>query len=1152
MERIKGRQTAMKKILVANRGEIAIRIFRACTELGIETVGIYAQEEKGAVHRFKADEAYLIGQGKKPVEAYLDIEGIIAIAKKSGADAIHPGYGFLSENYNFAKRCKEEGIKFIGPQLENLDTFGDKIKAKEAARKAGLPSIPSTDGAVSGVEEVKAFGEKVGYPILIKAALGGGGRGMRLVRSAEEVEAGFNMATSEAKKAFGSGLVYVEKYLVNPKHIEVQILGDEHGNVIHLWERDCSVQRRNQKVVEVAPCVSLDEETREDMCEAARRFMASVNYQNAGTVEFLYDGKDYYFIEVNPRVQVEHTITELITDVDIVQSQILIAMGKDLYKDLGFVKDQPVSRRGFAIQCRITTEDPENHFMPDTGRINTYRSPGGMGVRLDAGDGFQNTVVTPYFDSLLAKLCTYGPSFEATTTKMQRALKEYRIRGVKTNIPFLRRVVGHPLFINGEATTTFIDQTPELFKFSAVRNRGNKVLQYIGDTTVNGFPGIGKVERRSVETAYLSPTYNPPKEPVVFPKHILDEQGPDAVAKWAMDQKQLLLTDTSFRDAHQSLLATRVRSRDMILLADKMEEAIPQLFSMEVWGGATFDTAYRFLNESPWDRLREFRKRMPNTLLQMLLRGSNAVGYSVYPDNVLRAFILKSAELGVDVFRIFDSLNWFDQIEKSIEYVNEAGKIAEGAVCYTADLFDESRPKYSLQYYVDLALKLEKAGAHIIAIKDMAGLLKPNASYALISELKEKLKVPVHLHTHDTANMGVANSIAAARAGVDIMDVALDAVSSTTSHPAIGSVYYALSGDDRQPNLDMENVEKVNDYWTGVRKYYYAFDNGSMQPLTNIYTHEMPGGQYTNLQQQAKSVGLSSRWDDVKKMYHRVNMLFGDIVKVTPSSKVVGDMTLFMLQNDITPENFFEKGKTIDFPASVIEFFQGKLGQPVGGFPEDVRDIVLKGRPYSTVRPGSLEEPVDFDAVKKMLEEKLPDREITDEDVLGYLMYPKVFMDYCKINAKYGDISNVDTLTFFYGLEEGRSIEVEIEPGKILYIRLLQISDVDFEGNRQLFFEFNGQSRTIEIRDLSIKEVKEKRAKAEAGNSKQIGATMPGSVVKLIHKAGDSVKAGEAVLITEAMKMETSIQAPASGTIKAIMVKEGDSIELGDLLVEFE
>ena len=1141
----------MKKVLVANRGEIAIRVFRACAELGIATVGIYAAEDEYSVHRFKADEAYLIGEGKKPIEAYLDIEGIIQVAKEAGADAIHPGYGFLSENLQFAKRCQEEGLTFIGPKLEHLDIFGDKIKAKEAAVKAGIQSIPGSDGPVDSVDEVLDFAKDYGYPIMIKAALGGGGRGMRVAFDDAQALEGYNRAKSEAKAAFGSDEVYVEKYIADPKHIEVQILGDTHGNVVHLFERDCSVQRRHQKVVEVAPCVSLSTELREKICGAAVQLMKHVGYVNAGTVEFLVSGDDFYFIEVNPRVQVEHTITELITDIDIVTSQLLIAQGKDLHKDIHIPQQENIYLKGAAIQCRITTEDPLNNFMPDTGKIDTYRSPGGFGVRLDVGNAYAGAIVTPYFDSLLVKVCTHGATFQAAIQKMQRCLKEFRIRGVKTNIPFMQNVIHNEVFQSGNAKTTFIDNTPSLFEFSSTRDRGNKTMKYIGEITINGFPGIDKKEKPFFEVPRVPKELFTQNKEIVTAKKILDKEGPQAVSKWVQEQQAVLLTDTTFRDAHQSLLATRVRTHDIEKIAAQTQLAIPQLFSSEMWGGATFDVAYRFLNEDPWERLRKIRQQMPNTLMQMLFRGSNAVGYSNYPDNVIQAFIKESAKQGIDVFRIFDSLNWTAQMEPSIQAVLDSGKIAEAAICYTGDINDPLRSKYDIHYYKQMAKDLESLGAHIIAIKDMAGLLKPQAAYRLISELKDTVDVPIHLHTHDTSGNAIMTYEKAIQAGVDIVDVAISAMSAHTSQPSMSSLYYALLGDKRAPQMDIQKAQALNHYWEDVRPYYQSFENGMNAPQTEVYLHEMPGGQYSNLQQQAKAVGLSDKWDEVKQMYRKVNMMFGDIVKVTPSSKVVGDMALFMVQNQLTEEDLYEKGDTLSFPDSVVSFFEGQLGQPVGGFPEKLQKIILKGRPAITVRPGQLAPAVDFEKVRNELAEKVGFTP-KDEQVLSYLMYPQVFLDYCKAYEQFGEVKLLDTPTFFYGMRLGEKINVEIEKGKVLIIRLDEIGEADEEGNRILFFNLNGQRREIVVNDKSVQSTIVHRKKAEPTDKNQYGATMSGSVLQVLVKKGDHVKKCDVLMITEAMKMETAIEARFDGVVDHLYVHPGETIQSGDLLIELK
>lgn len=1142
----------IQKVLVANRGEIAIRIFRACTELGIRTVAVYSKEDEGSYHRYKADEAYLVGEGKNPLEAYLDIEGIIEIAKNNGVDAIHPGYGFLSENTQFAKRCEEEGIIFIGPKSEHLVIFGDKVKAKNEAVKAGIPVVPGSDGPVSGLDEIERFADEHGYPLMIKAALGGGGRGMRIVRSGGELADAYQRAKSEAKKAFGADEVYVEKLIENPKHIEVQILADAHGDIVHLYERDCSVQRRHQKVVEVAPSVSLDSLTRDAICNAAVQLAKSVNYLNAGTVEFLVDGEgNFYFIEVNPRVQVEHTITELVTGVDIVQSQIYIAEGYALHGDvIGIPSQEEISLNGYAIQSRVTTEDPANNFMPDTGKIMAYRTGGGFGVRLDAGNGFQGAVITPYYDSLLVKLSTWALTFENAAAKMLRNLREFRIRGIKTNIAFLENVVQHEKFLSGEYNTSFIDTTPELFVFPKRKDRGTKMLTYIATTTLNGFPGIERQKK---------PTFSQPVIPKVkysepIPdgtKQILDERGADGLSEWVKEQKEVLLTDTTFRDAHQSLLATRVRTNDLKKIAEPTARLLPNLFSSEMWGGATFDTAMRFLGEDPWKRLMILREKMPNVLLQMLLRSSNAVGYTNYPDNVIREFVKKSADAGIDVFRIFDSLNWTKGMQLAIDTVRETGKIAEAAICYTGDILDPSRPKYDLNYYTNMAKELESAGAHILGIKDMAGLLKPQAAYELVSALKETVDIPIHLHTHDTSGNGIYMYAKAVEAGVDIVDVAVSSMAGLTSQPSANTLYYALEHSVRQPNLDIHSLEKLSEFWETTRKFYSGFESGMIAPNPEVYEHEMPGGQYSNLQQQAKAVGLGGRWDEVKRMYRRVNDLFGDIVKVTPSSKIVGDMALYMLQNDLTEDDLFEKGESLDFPNSVVEFFQGYIGQPYQGFPKELQRVILKGKEAITVRPGELLVPVDFEELEKTLFHKLG-RQVTSHDLISYALYPKVFLDFQQKQETYGDTSVLDTPTFFYGMRLGEEIGVEIEQGKTLIVKLVSIGQPQADGTRVVYFELNGQPREVVVRDESVKTAVVAKPKADKGNPNHIGASMPGTVVKTIIEKGERVKKGDHLMITEAMKMETTVQAPFDGTVKEIYVSDGDAIQSGDLLLEME
>lgn len=1140
----------INKVLVANRGEIAIRVFRACSELGIRTVAIYSKEDSSSYHRYKADESYLIGKDKKPIDAYLDIEGIIELAKEVGVDAIHPGYGFLSENIDFAKRCEEEGIIFIGPTSEHLNMFGDKVKARTEALHADLPVIPGTDGPVSSVNDVLEFGKKNGFPIMIKASLGGGGRGMRVVRSEAGVSEAYDRAKSEAKAAFGNDEVYVEKLIENPKHIEVQIIGDTQGNIVHLFERDCSVQRRHQKVVEVAPSMSLTAELREEICEAAVKLMKKVGYINAGTVEFLVTDDAYYFIEVNPRVQVEHTITEMITGIDIVQTQIKVADGQALHESIGMPEQDQLAINGVAIQSRVTTEDPLNNFMPDTGKINVYRTGGGFGVRLDAGNGFQGAIISPHYDSLLVKVSTWALTYEQAANKMVRNLKEFRIRGIKTNIPFLENLMVHEQFLSSDYDTTFIDKTPELFVFPKRKDRGTKMLTYIGETTVNGVPGAEKKIKPDFSNL-ITPKINKLEEIPAGTKQILDERGPEGLAEWLKEQKEVLLTDTTFRDAHQSLLATRVRTKDLLQIAEPTARLLPNLFSVEMWGGATYDVSYRFLKEDPWERLLKLREKMPNVLFQMLLRASNAVGYKNYPDNLINQFVEKSAEAGIDVFRIFDSLNWVEGMKLPIEAVRNNNKIAEASMCYTGDILDVGRGKYDLSYYKNLAKELEESGAHILGIKDMAGLLKPEAAYQLIASLKESTDLPIHLHTHDTSGNGVYTYARAIDAGVDVVDVASGPMAGQTSQPSAQSLYHALEGTARQPEINVDNYEKLSYYWEGVRDYYQDFESGMKAPHTEVYFHEMPGGQYSNLQQQAKAVGLGDRWNEVKTMFRTVNDMFGDVVKVTPSSKVIGDMALFMVQNGLTEDAIYEHGESIDFPDSVIEFAQGYIGQPYQGFPQELQRIILKGKEPIKVRPGELLNPIDFAASRESLFQAL-DRPVTSFDLISYALYPKVFMDYNKFCEQYGDVSVLDTPTFFYGMKLGEETSIEIEQGKTLIVKLVSISEPKEDGTRVIYFELNGQSREVVIQDNSLKSLIDSKPKVDKNNDKHIGATMPGTVIKVICEKGKKVNKGDYLLITEAMKMETTIQAPFSGVIKDIHVSSGGAIAVDDLLIEFE
>ncbi|MGX0020712.1 pyruvate carboxylase [Staphylococcus hominis] len=1143
----------IKKLLVANRGEIAIRIFRAATELNIQTVAIYSNEDKNSLHRYKADESYLVGKDLGPAESYLNIERIIEVAKRANVDAIHPGYGFLSENEEFARRCNEEGITFIGPHLDHLDMFGDKVKARTTAIKANLPVIPGTDGPIENFDAAKAFAKEAGFPLMIKATSGGGGKGMRIVREESELEDAFHRAKSEAQKSFGNSEVYIERYIDNPKHIEVQVIGDEYGNIVHLYERDCSVQRRHQKVVEVAPSVGLPDELRERICQSALQLMKNIKYVNAGTVEFLVSGDEFFFIEVNPRVQVEHTITEMITGIDIVKTQILVADGASLFDErIALPPQEEIQTLGYAIQCRITTEDPTNDFMPDSGTIIAYRSSGGFGVRLDAGDGFQGAEISPYYDSLLVKLSTHAITFKQAEEKMERSLREMRIRGVKTNIPFLVNVMRNEKFRSGDYTTKFIEETPELFDIAPTLDRGTKTLEYIGNVTINGFPNVEKRTKPDYESTSIPQISKKKIQSLYGTKQLLDEKGPSGVADWVKAQGDVLITDTTFRDAHQSLLATRVRTKDMLNIASKTAEVFKDSFSLEMWGGATFDVAYNFLKENPWERLEKLRKAIPNVLFQMLLRASNAVGYKNYPDNVIQKFVDESAEAGVDVFRIFDSLNWVDQMKVANEAVQKAGKISEGTICYTGDILNPERSNvFTLDYYVKLAKELEREGFHILAIKDMAGLLKPRAAYELVGELKAAVNLPIHLHTHDTSGNGLLIYKQAIDAGVDIIDTAIASMSGLTSQPSVNSLYYALDGFKRNMRTDIQGLEELSHYWSTVRPYYVDFESDIKSPNTEIYQHEMPGGQYSNLSQQAKSLGLGERFNEVKDMYRRVNFLFGDIVKVTPSSKVVGDMALYMVQNDLDEQSIIEQGYKLDFPESVVSYFKGEIGQPVNGFNKQLQDIILKGQQPLTERPGEYLKPVDFDEIREQLQDKNYG-EVTEQDIISYVLYPKVFDQFIQTRQQYGNLSLLDTPTFFFGMRNGETVEIEIENGKRLIIKLETISEADENGNRTIYYVMNGQARRITIKDENIKTNANVKPKADKTNPNHIGAQMPGSVTEVKVSVGDEVKVNQPLLITEAMKMETTIQAPFNGVIKKVTVGNGDAIATGDLLIEIE
>ncbi|PSL22344.1 pyruvate carboxylase [Shimia abyssi] len=1142
-----------QKILIANRGEIAIRVMRAANEMGKKTVAVFAEEDKLSLHRFKADEAYRIGEGMGPVAAYLSIDEIIRVARDCGADAIHPGYGLLSENPDFVDACAANGITFIGPKAETMRALGDKASARKVAVEAGVPVIPATEVLGDDMEAIKAEAAEVGYPLMLKASWGGGGRGMRPIFGPEEVEEKVLEGRREAEAAFGNGEGYLEKMITRARHVEVQILGDTHGNIYHLYERDCSVQRRNQKVVERAPAPYLSEAQREEICELGRKICAHVNYECAGTVEFLMDmetGK-FYFIEVNPRVQVEHTVTEEVTGIDIVQAQILIAEGKSLSEATGKASQYDIRLNGHALQTRVTTEDPQNNFIPDYGRITAYRSATGMGIRLDGGTAYAGGVITRYYDSLLTKVTAWAQTPEKAIARMDRALREFRIRGVSTNIAFVENLLKHPTFTTNQYSTKFIDETPELFEFTKRRDRGTKVLTYIADITVNGHP---EVQGRPMPSDDLKPARCPKLREITPPagtRTLLDTKGPKAVADWMKAQDQLLFTDTTMRDGHQSLLATRMRSVDMIKVAPAYAANLSQLFSVECWGGATFDVAYRFLQECPWQRLRDIRAAMPNVLTQMLLRASNGVGYTNYPDNVVQEFVRQAADTGVDVFRVFDSLNWVENMRVAMDAVQENGKICEGTVCYTGDALDPNRSKYDIKYYVEMAKQMEAAGAHVLGIKDMAGLMKVPTAEVLFPALKDAVDIPVHFHTHDTSGAAIATVLAAARAGVDCVDAAMDAFSGNTSQPTIGSVLEALRYTDRESGLDIGAVREVSNYWEAVRGQYAAFESGLQAPASEVYLHEMPGGQFTNLKAQARSLGLEERWHEVAQAYSDVNMMFGDIVKVTPSSKVVGDMALMMVSQNLTRGQVEDPKIDVAFPDSVIDMMRGNLGQPPGGFPESIVKKVLKGDAPNIERPGKHLPPVDLEGVRSKAKEELG-IELDNEDLNGYLMYPKVFSDYSARHKQYGPVRTLPTLTFFYGMEPGEEITAEIDPGKILEIRLQALGDTDENGEVKVFFELNGQPRTIRVPNRLVASSTQVRAKAVEGDPNHIGAPMPGVVASIGVQAGQEVKEGDLLLTIEAMKMETGIHAERDAVVKVVHIQAGGQIDAKDLLVEFE
>ena len=1130
-----------KKVLVANRGEIAMRIFRACHDLGLQTVAIYSNEDVYSIFRTAADESYLIGENESPLGAYLDIPRIIELAKKHGADAIHPGYGFLSENADFARACEAAGIKFIGPSSQVLDLMGDKLSAKQIAVACGVPTTPGTTEPLKSREAAQKLAMEFGFPVILKAAAGGGGRGMRRCDTVEEVGTNFDLVKAEAKKAFGNDDIFMEKFLVEPKHIEVQVLGDEQGNVVHLFERDCSLQRRYQKVVEFAPAFSVDKKIREALYADAVKIAKHVGYVNAGTLEFLVDREGHhYFIEMNPRIQVEHTVTEMVTGIDIVRSQILIAEGYPLSDpEIGIRKQNDVRMNGYAIQCRVTTEDPANNFAPDTGKITAYRSPGGFGIRLDGGNAYTGAVISPYYDSLLVKITTWDNTFPGVCRKAARAINEIHVRGVKTNIAFITNILKNPTFIAGGCHTKFIDETPALFELDEGQDRATKMLKYIGNIVVK--------EREGHK--FYDPCRFPPvtgQRPDGL-KQMLDAKGPKAVADWVKEQKKLLICDTTTRDAHQSLLSTRVRTRDIVKGMEGTSEILADAFSLECWGGATFDVAYRFLHESPWERLDLIREKAPNLLLQMLLRGANAVGYTNYPDNVIREFVKEAARSGIDVFRVFDSLNWIPGMEVAMDEVLKQDKICQATICYTGDILDPRRDKYPLEYYVKLARELERRGAHMLCIKDMSGVLKPYAAKKLVSTLKQEIGIPIQLHTHDTSGNQVAAYLLAAEAGVDVVDCAISSMAGTTSQPSLNAVVAALQGTERDTGLDLNRLQDLTDYWEDVRKRYDSFETGLQCSNADIYRYEIPGGQYTNLKPQVESLGLGDRFLEVKENYRKVNEMLGDIVKVTPSSKMVGDLAIFMTQNELTPENIVEKGESLAFPDSAVSYFSGMMGQPAGGFPKDLQRVVLKGKEPITCRPGELLPPVDFEAKKR--EMKAFDPDPSWRAVLSYCLYPKVVEDFVKNQKEYGYIMRLGSHVFFHGLAVGETNKVNIADGKTLVIKYLGLGEVDSEGMRTVSFELNGIRRDVQVPDEEAQKNIVKVPMVDPEDKSQVGSSIPGAVSKIAVKVGDTVEKNQTLATIEAMKMETAITARMSGTVAEILVKEGETVKGGQLIM---
>jgi len=1145
----------VKKLLALNRSEIAIRILRAANELGLRTVAIYSQEDRLALHRFKADEAYLIGAGKGPVEAYLDVEGIVGLAREKEVDAIHPGYGFLSENPALPRACERAGITFIGPHAGLLELLGDKTAARRLAQKAGIPVVPGTEVAVTDAAEAEKVAARIGFPLIVKAAFGGGGRGMRVVEKSADFSGRLEEARREAAAAFGNDAVFIERFVRRARHIEVQILADLHGNILHLYERDCSVQRRHQKVVEVAPAVALDPRIRSELADAAAALATAAGYQNAGTVEFLVDADsgEWYFIEVNPRIQVEHTVTEMVTGIDLVRCQIQVAQGLPLHgPEMNLPPQDRIPLYGYALQCRVTTEDPANNFVPDYGRLSTYRSPAGFGIRLDGGSAYGGAVITPYYDSLLVKTTAWGREFRHACQRMDRSLREFRVRGVKTNIPFLENVVNHPDFQAGLVTTRWLEETPALFRFVPRKDRATKLLAYLADVIVNGNPAVaGKPVPAIVRPAPIPP--HDSSAPPAGTRQLLQELGPEGLARWARKQTKLLLTDTTFRDAHQSLLATRVRTYDMMAIANFVAHRLHNLFSLEMWGGATFDVTMRFLHEDPFVRLRRLREAVPNICFQMLLRASNAVGYTAYPDNVVAEFIYEASAQGIDIFRIFDSLNWLPNMKASMEAVRKTRSVCEAAICYTGDILDPKRDKYPLSYYVSMAKELEKMGAHMLAIKDMAGLCKPYAAEKLVKALRQELAVPVHFHTHDTSGINAASVLKASDAGVDIADGAVASMSGQTSQPNLNSIVAALDHTRRASTVDLDALNACADYWEAVREYYAPFDTGPKAGTAEVYIHEMPGGQYTNLKEQAESMGLGARWHELARTYADVNMAFGDIVKVTPSSKVVGDMAIFLVNHNMTMEQFarLTPEHTLTLPTSVIEMFMGSLGEPDGGWPKQLQKIILRGAKPSRGRPGAKLPKIDLGETAAGVEKKIGRRPAHDE-VLSYLMYPDVFLKYARSRQAYGDVEVLPTPQFYYGMERGDEITVELEPGKTLVIKFLTVGEPHPDGTRTVFFELNGQPREVSIRDRGLEVKEAAKPKADPGQPGQIGAPIPGVVSTVAVELQQQIQKGDRLLVMEAMKMQSTVYAPLAGKVTQLLVHPGQHVEAKDLLLVIE